>query len=366
VSRRRSASASERVQAPAALSCHKEVIMLIARIRFGLLVATLAASLHVAAEPRVWTLTDVQVNRFNFYAFDDPPRDPVTGWLVYDDATLTISNWSVRFPQPFFDFPSFTYVPGNSLMYVTRSGPLDLPFLIFSAAMGEAGPDFAVRQLQLVPLGALDGSNAVVALDTSESRVDYFLLGPTQRRTIAGGSLTLTASAPPVAIVQVDEFYHAGLRHYYMTADDAEKRALDSGAHAGWQRTGESFKAYAAGSRPGGSVNPVCRFYSPPLVESDVGLDPGADSHFFSADAGECMAVFRKWWWFWGFPQDNVFQIDVPDKTTGACPAGTIPVTRLWNQRFDSNHRHTKSAAVKGQMIAEGYLDEGVRMCALQ
>jgi len=333
----------------------------------GLLFATLVAGLDVAAEPQVWTLTDVRVNRLNFYNFPNPPTDPVTGWFVYDDATDTISNWSVRFPQPFFDFPGFTYVPGNSLIYASHFGPLgDPPFLIFSAVMGEPGPEFAVRQLQLVPLERLNGSKSVVELDTSESRVDYFLLGPAERRAIASGSLTLTAALPPVVIAQVDEFYHAGLRHYYLTADDAEKQALDNGAPAGWQRTGESFKAYAAASRAGGSINPVCRFYSPPIVSPEEQDQPGADSHFFSADASECLAVFRKWWWFWGSPQDNVFQIDVPDKQSGVCPAGTIPVNRLWNQRFDSNHRHTKSAAIKDQMIAQGYLDEGVRMCALQ
>jgi hypothetical protein len=337
-------------------------------LRLGLLFVALVTSLHVAAEPRVWALTDVRVHRFSSYAFSDPPTDPVTGWFVYDDATRTISNWSVRFPQPFFDFPSFTYVPGNSLTYVAHFGvpPLDPPFLGFSAVMGE-GPDFGVRQLQLVPRGPLDGSNGVVALDTSESRVDYVLLGPTTRRSISTGSLTLTPQPPPVVIAQVDEFYHSGLRHYYITADDAEKQALDTGVHPGWQRTKESFKAYAASSRAGGSVNPVCRFYSDPITwEYEV----GADSHFFSADAGECMTVFRRLWWFWGWPQDNVFQIDLPDKKSGACPAGTIPVYRLWNQRADSNHRYTTSAAIKAQMIAAGYVAEGygpdgVAMCAL-
>lgn len=340
--------------------------MLIAHLRLGLLLAMLIASLGVAAEPRVWTLTDVQVQRFSPNALSNP-TDPVTGWFVYDDATRTITNWSVRFPEPYFDFPSFTYVPGNALTYVALlGGPIDPPFLGFSAVLGE-GPDFAVRQLQLVPLGALDGSNAVVALDTSESRVDYVLLGPTTRRSIATGSLTLAPQPPPVVIAQVDEFYHAVLRHYYITADEAEKQALDAGVYPGWQRTGESFRAYAAASRAGGSINPVCQFYSPPIIEGGDELDVvGADSHFFSADAAECLAVFRKWWWFWGFPQDNVFQIDVPDRKSGACAVGTIPVYRLWNQRVDSNHRYTTSAAIRAQTLAAGYLDEGVRMCALQ
>jgi len=68
---------------------------------------------------------------------------------------------------------------------------------------------------------------------------------------------------------------------------------------------------------------------------------------------------------------DNAFQINLPEKTTGACPVGTIPVYRLWNQRADSNHRYTTSAATKTQMIAAGYAAEGygadgVAMCAMQ
>ena len=68
---------------------------------------------------------------------------------------------------------------------------------------------------------------------------------------------------------------------------------------------------------------------------------------------------------------DNVFQTNLPDKATGACPSGTVPVYRLWNRRRDSNHRYTTSAAIKEQMLAIGYFAEGygvdrVAMCALQ
>ena len=59
----------------------------------------------------------------------------------------------------------------------------------------------------------------------------------------------------------------------------------------------------------------------------------------------------------------------LPNTTTGACPAGTVPVYRLWNQRFDSNHRFTTDPVVKAQMVARGYVAEGygpdaVSMCA--
>jgi hypothetical protein len=235
-------------------------------------------------------------------------------------------------------------------------------------------PGFSDRQLQIAPLTALDGSNATVSLDASLSREAIPSLGPTRVRSITGGSLTLTPVPPPIVVARVDEFYNPALRHYFITADDAEKQALDTGVHLGWQRTGESFQAYAKGSSTGDSIVPVCRYYSPPILgdPDEGGTFPGFDSHFFTADAAECVTVFRRYEnFFWGLEDDNAFQIALPDKASGGCAVGTVPVYRLWNQRVDSNHRYTTSAAIKAQMLAAGYLAEGygadgVAMCAVQ
>ena len=48
----------------------------------------------------------------------------------------------------------------------------------------------------------------------------------------------------------------------------------------------------------------------------------------------------------------------LPD-ATGACPIGTVPVFRLWNQRFDSNHRYTTNGTTVAQMKAKNYVLEG-------
>jgi len=192
-------------------------------------------------------------------------------------------------------------------------------------------------------------------------------------REIASGSLVVTSPPPPAAIVQVDEFYNPALGHYFITASAAEKQDLDTGVHPGWVRTGEWFKAFAPGSSANGSINPVCRYYGNPLR--------GLDSHFYSADAGECAKLFRQnpiYWpseidevfqTDWVYESDNVFQINLPDTETGGCPSETVPVYRLWNQRADSNHRYTTSTAIKTEMLAAGYLAEGygtdgVVMCA--
>ncbi|MEP7275523.1 MAG: peptidase S10, partial [Betaproteobacteria bacterium] len=55
--------------------------------------------------------------------------------------------------------------------------------------------------------------------------------------------------------------------------------------------------------------------------------------------------------------------------TTGACPAGTDPVSRVYDNRSDANHRYLLSAQTRAAMqargwIAEGYGPDAVVMCA--
>ncbi len=65
----------------------------------------------------------------------------------------------------------------------------------------------------------------------------------------------------------------------------------------------------------------------------------------------------------------SAFYIGLPDTGSGACPAGTNAVYRLWNGRADSNHRYTTDLNIRAAMIARGYVPEGygplgVAMCA--
>jgi len=176
-------------------------------------------------------------------------------------------------------------------------------------------------------------------------------------------ALACAAETPAAQPVTVIEFYNATLDHYFMSSLQPDIDALDSGLFFGWSRTGLTFQAFVDQASGGAGTNPVCRFYIP----------PPADSHFFSASPAECAAVLAK------IPVDpnyagfvyetpDAFAIALPDTSTGACPSGTIPVYRLWNQRADSNHRYTADAATKAQMLARGYLAEGygpdaVSMC---
>ncbi len=58
----------------------------------------------------------------------------------------------------------------------------------------------------------------------------------------------------------------------------------------------------------------------------------------------------------------------LPDPLTGACPAASTPIYRLWNQRIDSGHRYVTDLRLRAAMVAEGYASEGygplgVAMC---
>ena len=52
----------------------------------------------------------------------------------------------------------------------------------------------------------------------------------------------------------------------------------------------------------------------------------------------------------------------------GVCPLDSIPVYRLYNNRFaknDSNHRYTTSRSMRNEMKGQGWIDEGTVFCAV-
>ena len=201
---------------------------------------------------------------------------------------------------------------------------------------------------------APDGDLLVASLDGAVTRFDPATGGRkglfVQSGVNGANGVTYIAviAAPAAAPTRktVVEFYNATLDHYFISALDADINALDSGQFKGWQRTGLTFDAYLT---PAPGSSPVCRFYLPPA---------SGDSHFYSASPAECNDVKTKFPQF-AYEADDVFHIALPDVATGACPAGTKTVYRLWNNRVDSNHRYTTDSAVKAQMIARGYVAEG-------
>ena len=171
-----------------------------------------------------------------------------------------------------------------------------------------------------------------------------------------------SSTPPPPTAESVIEFYNAKLDHYFITANADEIAKLDNGTFQGWARTGQTFDVYAPGSAGRAGRRPVCREYGNPLY--------GLDSHFYSASPDECYATLYQTNGAWVLEASEVFEMDLPNTTSGACPTGDIPVYRIWNQRLDSNHRYTTSAAIRDQMVAKGGVAEGygstaVALCAL-
>ena len=166
-----------------------------------------------------------------------------------------------------------------------------------------------------------------------------------------------SSGAPAPSIVSVVEYRHAAFGHYFITAIPDEIAKLDRGAFAGWVRTGLQFNAYGA---PGAGTSPVCRFFSTSFAPKS--------SHFHSPFAFECSSTQADARWM--LESNDVFEIGVPT-ADGSCGAGHLPVYRLYNngQGGAPNHRYTTDAAVRAQMIAQGWMPEGlgesgVNMCA--
>jgi hypothetical protein len=90
-----------------------------------------------------------------------------------------------------------------------------------------------------------------------------------------------------------------------------------------------------------------------------------SNSHFYTADAQEAAAIQvpgSEW-----MLERVEFRIPLPD-AQGNCAAGLVPVYRLYNNRFafhDSNHRFVTDAGERARMVAQGWIDEGARFCAL-
>jgi hypothetical protein len=326
------------------------MITALVRVAFSLLASV--ASDSVAGESRFWTLSGVQ--------FSDGAV--ANGYLAYDDSTHRITEWNIRVSSGESSWPvaAFTYARGNS-RWVTFGDVFGFDTTFRSISDAED----VYRNLYMARFFELDGNTTVVPLRPGRG-ADTWVSGDDLKmgRSITGGSLVLATSAPELKEVDVDEFYNAQLDHYFITANAVEKQMLDDGVQPGWVRTGESFKAYAPDSRAVTPISPVCRYYGLPLA--------GLNSHFYSADADECVQVFWKYGQsVWLFETDNAFLVNLPDALTGSCPDGTLPVYRLLKPGADVNHRYLTRATVKEQLLAagyaaEGYGPDGVAMCALR
>ncbi len=170
-----------------------------------------------------------------------------------------------------------------------------------------------------------------------------------------------SVSAPDT--VTVVEYYNAALDHFFITTVVGEVSLLDtkSAPFQDWARTGFSFNSYANATAPASSVA-ICRFFNDSFAPKS--------SHFYAPHGLGCEATIASFP-DWGLEDDKLFNEMLPDGS-GNCPAGTIPVYRLYNQGMGGapNHRFVTSLAERQKMINKGYVAEGagigVGMCAPQ
>lgn len=156
--------------------------------------------------------------------------------------------------------------------------------------------------------------------------------------------------AQPPATQRVYALFHESIEHYFVTASDDEAEGLLM--QGGWETVDFGFNAWHADDPAPSTAVPVCRFYS-----------YQANSHFYTGDEEECTMLQEEdhGWEYEGI----AFQALIP--IGGACPAGTDPVWRLYNNRFaelDSNHRFVASSETYRTMMAAGWTGEGVAFCS--
>ncbi|HLX29727.1 MAG TPA: hypothetical protein VKV24_14700 [Casimicrobiaceae bacterium] len=250
-------------------------------------------------------------------AYSISVRSTINQWVRYKVDRWNGSAWIVHMPPTVRDMRYADWPNGPGAFDVSANGLL----------IGSTGP-----------LGASSGSPWMIGIrDLSVEWSDGW------------------NGTPKAAAV---EFYDAGNDHYFMTADAKEISDLDNGVHVGWARTGYAF---LVGTQGAITAEPVCRFYGLPSA--------GLDSHFYSANGGECDDLKDRFANAWLLESTDVFAVDLPDSVSGECPPHTMSVYRLWNGRKDSNHRYTTDPSVRQAMIARGYVAEGygpqgVAMCA--
>jgi len=203
---------------------------------------------------------------------------------------------------------------------------------------------------------------------TGEWGLSHLSPGTTFRVSADAASLAITDGADTFPLARADttvtvvEYHNSDFDHYFITPSAAEIALLD--AHTppfqAWSRTGFSFNAYANVGAPAGSVA-ICRFFNDHFKPKS--------SHFYAPHGLGCEDTISKFP-DWGLEDDKLFNTMLPG-AGGACPNGTIPVYRLYNNGMGNapNHRFVTSLAERQTMMDLHYTPEGagigVGMCAV-
>jgi len=185
-------------------------------------------------------------------------------------------------------------------------------------------------------------SDGVSAIDRNNMVI------PNVATNFAGQSASVAAPPPP-AVQPAVEYYYQAWNFYFITSIPAEIAALDGGAFGGvWLRTGQQFNVYSTANPPAGATT-VWRFFSTSFAPKS--------SHFYTDIVSEYNSLLANPNWQLEGPVFNT----PPPAADGTCPAGSIPIYRLYNNGMGGapNHRFTTDPSLRAQMIAQGWAAEG-------
>lgn len=251
----------------------------------------------------------------------------------------------------------------HGLVFVQRNEPLSRVLAVGTDTGVKVSVDEGVSWLNMSN-GLLETPHTVTyghGVLIATSSAGYFTCNSVD---CAGPSQPL----PPVeesGPVDVVEFYNTHLKHYFMTASQADIDLIEQGkAGEGWVRTGESFNAWSIGSTV--EAANVCRFYG--------SIYPGPNSHFFTLSTQGCRSLMdlqettpanepR-----WNF-ENYAFSLMPPiGSQEQPCLEGFTPVYRAYNNGYqkgeDSNHRFVTNRELFQPLIEQGWTDEGVVFCS--
>ena len=276
-------------------------------------------------------------------------RDNVPTWVIGgSSATAAIWNLAINLP---IDMPAgaIFWSPGSP--FTSQVALIKRPTLVvyhahdpqqFGPALFAALTSAPVRE-QVSLIGGSNGTCGAPGYHVFNGLDAEFLAATTG--FINKYNSTLGPVSPQTAVAV--EYYYDVWNFYFETSFPDEIAALDGGAFGGaWKRTGQTFKVWPQAT---GSASATCRFFSTAFAPRS--------SHFYTPVASECALVqtdpvLHAAWEF----ENIAFYIQLAD-ANGFCPAGTIPLYRLYNDGMGGapNHRYTTSLTVFDQMTAAGW-----------
>lgn len=244
--------------------------------------------------------------------------------------------------------------PGTTTIASSANPSAEAEVVTLTATVTGSSPDGIVAFLDAnraidgcgnVPLVA-SGPTAVTAVcansfATGSHSIAAAYLGNATNSPGTSAPLIQTAGRAPGSLAV--EYVRAASGDYFVTSDPGEMAKLEQG-DSGWQRTGQSFGVFGAGTSP---ARRMCRYM----------LDPKygpSSSHFFGALVAECALGYP-----WKFEGD-VLPVMLP-KADGSCVDGTLPLHRVYNagQGGAPHHRYTTDAGIRASMLAQGWIAEG-------